>query len=250
MDSAGVREMKRTIIISDIHGCITEFNALIKMSRYQPDQDQLIVIGDYVDRGPHSKEVVERLIHLTQQYGVIALRGNHDQRLIDLVRIGNDHAVDKFLLYGGKAAVKSYLGLDCSLDDIDASMVRHAAAFIASHYEHHITWMEQLPLYYEDNRHIYVHAGLNPNYANWKEQPEEDFMYIKERFLQHPNAVDKTVVFGHTNTSDIHGIADIWFGEGKIGIDGGCAYGQQLNALEIGSDGQYRTYKVLSRYRD
>ncbi|MFC5653376.1 metallophosphoesterase family protein [Paenibacillus solisilvae] len=239
--------MKRTIVISDIHGCITEFNDLLDLAGYQPDQDQLIVIGDYVDRGLHSKEVVERLIQLAEQHNVIALRGNHDQRLIDLVRLGNHHVIQKFLMYGGKAAIKSYLGLDCPLDEIDVQTARTAASFIAEHYEHHISWLEQLPLYAEDSRHIYVHAGLNPSYSDWKEQPDEDFMYIKERFLQQPTVADKTVVFGHTRTFEIQGSADIWFGDGKIGIDGGCAYGQQLNALEIGSDGQYRTYKISAQ---
>ena len=70
-------------------------------------------------------------------------------------------------------------------------------------------------------------------------------MYIKDPFIYHKTVVSKPVVFGHTNTQHIHGSADIWFGGDKIGIDGGCAYGMQLNALEIKENGAYEQYKVL-----
>lgn len=70
-------------------------------------------------------------------------------------------------------------------------------------------------------------------------------MYIKDPFINHKTLVNKLVVFGHAKTKDIHGSADIWFGGDKIGIDGGCAYGLQLNALEIKNNGEYLQYKVL-----
>jgi len=68
-------------------------------------------------------------------------------------------------------------------------------------------------------------------------------MYIKGDFYLHPTNIRKTVVFGHTKVSQIHGRSDIWFGEGKIGIDGGCATGQQLNGLVWEND-VYATYMV------
>ncbi|BBH22334.1 hypothetical protein Back11_36790 [Paenibacillus baekrokdamisoli] len=100
------------------------------------------------------------------------------------------------------------------------------------------------PFFHEDSHHIYVHAGLNPQYENWKEQTKHEFMYIKEPFLNHPTTVDKIVVFGHTKAMDIHGKADVWFGGDKIGIDGGCAYGLQLNCLEIRGKNDYAVYSV------
>ncbi len=72
-----------------------------------------------------------------------------------------------------------------------------------------------------------------PSGLGWwaSNQPKSDFLYIKEEFIKNPTNVAKIVIFGHTQTSDIHGSSDVWFGDGKIGIDGGCAYGKQLNCL-------------------
>ncbi|QYR23518.1 serine/threonine protein phosphatase [Paenibacillus sp. sptzw28] len=236
--------MKRKLVISDIHGCFKEFVNLLEKVEYNSLEDQLLIIGDYVDRGPHSKEVVERLISLRDGHGAIVLKGNHDQRLVDLVRDGSSSITEKFLAHGGKATVLSYLDCDYDENEVDAAMVKEAIAAINKHYRHHIEFLNSLPYYEEDCNHIYVHAGINPEYPDWKRQPTHDFLYLKEPFLSKPTVVGKTVIFGHTRTKDIHGVPDIWFGNGKIGIDGGCAFGMQLNALEIGIDGQYRSYNI------
>ena len=65
-------------------------------------------------------------------------------------------------------------------------------------------------------------------------------MYIKDDFLHLSTRVEKKVIFGHTRTIELHGSSDIWFGGDKIGIDGGCAYGEQLNALIL-QQGVYST---------
>lgn len=97
--------MRRIIVISDIHGCIEPFDRLLAKVQYSPDQDQLIQLGDYVDKGPDSKKVVERVMQLVQNDKIIALRGNHDQRLVDFIR-GNDPQVHaKFAQHGGLPAL-------------------------------------------------------------------------------------------------------------------------------------------------
>ena len=68
-------------------------------------------------------------------------------------------------------------------------------------------------------------------------------MYIKDEFIRSNFEINKKVIFGHTRTIDIHGVPDIWFSEDKIGIDGGCAYGMQLNCL-IFQNGIYTTAQV------
>ncbi|KAA2301020.1 serine/threonine protein phosphatase, partial [Clostridioides difficile] len=74
--------MNRTIMISDIHGYIDPFNQLLDDINYNSKYDQLILLGDYVDRGPNSKEVVKEVIRLVKENHAIALRGNHDQRFV------------------------------------------------------------------------------------------------------------------------------------------------------------------------
>ncbi|UVI27972.1 metallophosphoesterase family protein [Paenibacillus spongiae] len=234
---------KRTLIVSDIHGCLNPFQALLRSMEYDARTDQLIVLGDYVDRGPNSKEVIELLMAMVKDEGTIALRGNHDQRLVDLIRTRDRSIKKRFLEHGGGPTARSYLGLDESAA-VDQQLTDEAIDRIARQYESHISFLEGLPYYYEDERHIYVHAGLNPAYKIWTSQPQHEFMTIKRPFLEQPTVVEKTVVFGHTKTVDMQGTADIWFGDGKIGVDGGCSFGYQLNGLIFDADLQ--TYQTCS----
>lgn len=233
--------MSRIIMISDIHGCIKQFNELLDAIIYNPSEDRLILLGDYVDRGPKSKETVERVKELVNNYKVIALRGNHDQRLVDLIRSDSEIVKKKFLEHGGLQTLQSYCHF--VTDHIDDELFELAREYIRGQFNSHIVFLESLPLYFEDMHHIYVHAGLNPKYINWREQPEYDFMYIKREFHQSEPKTDKPVIFGHTRTIELHDSSDIWFGRGKIGIDGGCAYGMQLNCL-IYDESLYNTASI------
>ncbi|MNG06831.1 diadenosine tetraphosphatase [compost metagenome] len=115
-------------------------------------------------------------------------------------------------------------------------------------YGEHISFLRDLPLYAEDERHLFVHAGIHPDYShNWREQPEREFMYVKEPFWGRPTGLNTKVVFGHTRAAELHGRPSVWFSGDKIGIDGGCAYGQQLNGLEI-TDSGYAVWSVPAGY--
>jgi serine/threonine protein phosphatase 1 len=228
-------------MISDIHGCIEPFNHLLELVSFDPDSDQLILLGDYVDRGPRSKEVVSRVMDLVHHHRVIALRGNHDQRLVDLITTNNSHVRSKFMEHGGVQTLLSYH--ESVSKEMNVERLQEVRQHIASNYEHHIEFLNNLPYYYEDDNHIYVHAGINPHYANWKEQPKHDFMYIKNEFILAKTRLSKKVVFGHTRAMEIHGKSEIWFHDDKIGIDGGCAYGLQLNCL-IYEEGNYSTRSI------
>lgn len=230
--------MSRILMISDIHGCSKELNELLDKINYDETKDTLILLGDYVDRGPCSKETVDRVMELVKKRNVIALRGNHDQRLVDFILTEDPLVQNKFVTHGGLQTVQSYC--EC----IDAYVTQVPLEQFRDHmrmqYMHHIDFLSSLPLYHEDSYHVYVHAGLNPEYMDWKLQPDHDFMYIKSDFHRSKPWTSKRVIFGHTRTSELHDTSDVWFGEGKIGIDGGCAYGQQLNCL-IYEAGEYTT---------
>jgi len=230
--------MSRTLAISDIHGCYDTFVRLLKRVSYQPGQDTLILLGDYVDRGHSSKEVMELIMEMVSYPRVIALRGNHDHRFWELMTGADFSVKDRFIHHGGWETMKSYCGLETNaiFDEDSFASCREA---ICSRFQNHLTFISKLPLYHEDDAHIYVHAGLNPSYRDWKEQPERDFMWIREPFIHHKTEVSKKVVFGHSRTVDIHGSGDVWFGDDKIGIDGACSYGYQLNCLEIIDESYY-----------
>ncbi|MFC5700368.1 metallophosphoesterase [Cohnella faecalis] len=233
--------------MSDIHGCVDQLDELLLAVSYNPVADDLILLGDYVDRGPKSKESVERVMQLVENDGAVALRGNHDQRFADLIRADSEELTAKFLEHGGIQTLQSYCDLTGD-QVVDPEVIRSARAHVSHNYSRHIDFLRSLPLFHEDRNHIYVHAGLNPNFKNWRDQPEHDFMYIKKEFHQAKLSVGKTVIFGHTRTVELQQSPDVWFGDGKIGIDGGCAYGMQLNGL-IYYEGVYSTVSVPNNRR-
>ncbi|NRF94484.1 serine/threonine protein phosphatase [Paenibacillus frigoriresistens] len=232
--------MKRTLVVSDIHGCVDEFKQLLDKVNYNAVEDQLVLLGDYVDRGPQSRETVEFVMHLVREKGAIALKGNHDQRFVDVLGDVDALTEMKFFEHGGIQTFKSF----CGTEDLD---LKQSKERIRAKFSDHISFLNNLPYYHEDETHIYVHAGLNPTFSDWKTQPERDFLWIRAPFVQQRTVVKKIVVFGHTPAKDIHGKADVWFDRDKIGIDGGCAYGLQINCLEIKGRNQYKTFSVASK---
>ncbi|XEC96547.1 metallophosphoesterase [Paenibacillus tarimensis] len=237
--------MKRRLVISDIHGCYEPFNQLLELVKYHPVNDQLILLGDYVDRGADSRKVLDQVLRMVRDESVIALQGNHDERFADVVMGRHGEAKVKFFEHGGLQTMESYLNLSFQgAEAMREELLEKFVAIINERYMHHVRFLDELPWFYEDEDHIYVHAGINPDYMQWKEQPKRDFLYIKDPFIKKPISIGKRIIFGHTKTIDIHGSPDIWYGDGKIGIDGGCAYGCQLNCLEILGRNKYRTYSV------
>ncbi|ALS22103.1 metallophosphoesterase [Paenibacillus naphthalenovorans] len=236
--------MKRKLVISDIHGCYEEFNELLALVKYNPSEDRLILLGDYIDRGLKSKEVVEQVKALHEEWGVITLKGNHDQMFLDSLDNQDDST---FLYNGGLDTINSYCGVNWFEDGFTMNRFQEAKQFIQKHYGHHIDFLKSLSYYHEDDEYIYVHAGLNPLYENWKEQPKDNFLWTRDVFLNNPTLVDKTVIFGHTPTINMQETEDIWFTGDKIGIDGGCCFGLQLNCLEINDEDGYKQYYVESK---
>ncbi|PWV99314.1 serine/threonine protein phosphatase 1 [Paenibacillus cellulosilyticus] len=233
--------VNRTLVISDIHGCYREFVELLERMEYNPINDRLILLGDYVSRGPCSREVVQLVMILVEEHGAIALQGNHDHRF---VRVMENEATEKetarFFDFGGLETLRSYCNNDITINQEHLDEIRS----YMGQFESHIAFLKGLPYYYEDRDYIYVHAGVNPNGGPLSEQDLQDLLYIKEAFYNHKTNLEKVVIFGHTITPDIHGVPDIWEGEDKIGIDGGCAFGYQLNGLVLKDGRLNETYYI------
>lgn len=229
----------RTLVISDIHGCYDEFNLLLKKVEYNPLEDELILLGDYCDRGFQTKEVIEHVILLHEEWGVTALLGNHDQMMLDSFNLNDDSYDAHWIRNGGMQTIISYCGHDYFPSGFEWDTYNKAKKLIKTYYKHHLEFLSNLKLYHETEKYIYVHAGINPIYEDWRKQPQDDFIWIRNKFFDYPTGIDKVVVFGHTPTINLHSNEDIWFGPlgDKICVDGGCAYGFQLNCLEISGEG-------------
>ena len=148
----------------------------------------LIFLGDYIDRGPDSPTVVERLIALQQARPageVVCLRGNHEQMALDALTAAGGWQLNLWRRNGGDATLAAY-GTDA--DEPDLTRVP----------EEHRAWMASLPLLHRNGHRIYVHAGLEPN-TPVKEQDADTFLWIRGAFLRAAQgSFPAHVVHGHT----------------------------------------------------
>src|SRR5699024_6523817 len=216
----------RTLAISDIHGELELFNKLLEKVNYNPKEDQLILLGDYIDRGPDSAGVLEKVRELKAQ-GALVLRGNHDQMMLDAYH-QKAGAWERWIRNGGRETLKSY-------------GIKNDRFPETKQFADHIAFIEALDDYYETDNYIFVHAGLDPNKAV-EETDRHTLIWIRDKF--HNNYEDdKTVIFGHTVTPHLHqekGNFKIYYGPNKIiGIDGAATYGGQLNCLDITNGIEY-----------
>jgi serine/threonine protein phosphatase 1 len=169
----------RNLVVGDIHGCLTNFDALLQSIAPTSD-DHLILLGDYVDRGPESAGVLKRILSLSKTHRVTALKGNHEQMMLE-ARATHDKFSD-WLKNGGDATLHSYTGIRGKLQDVPA--------------DHWYFLENQLVDFLETETHIIVHANAYPDMA-MSEQP--DYMLRWERcdnIVAHESG--KIIVCGHT----------------------------------------------------
>lgn len=202
--------MNRSCIIGDIHGC---FNALVNLlAQVENRADTIVFLGDYIDRGPDSKKVVELILQLKEERPhVITLLGNHEYMLLNYLADRDNSA---FLQVGGVQTLSSY-GLPKDMPPAD----------IRSHLpQEHLSFFYDLPLLWEDRHGIYVHAGLQPG-IHLSRQTRGRCLWIRDNFIHSSYHFGKPVVFGHTV------FKKPLIQKNKIGIDTGAVYGQTLTAL-------------------
>lgn len=210
----------RIFAIGDIHGCVNELDLMLEyLERKQnlSSQDVVVFIGDYVDRGPDSKPVLETLRSFQQSYPAsIFLKGNHEEMLLSFLGFeGSEGQV--YLLNGGTLCLQSYQ------IDPDASPEEILNQFPKTH----LSFLLNLARYYIVGDFVFVHAGLNP-LRDLRSQLDQDIYWIRDEFIKNIHHFEKTVVFGHTPYKNL--LLDIPY---KIGIDTGLVYGNRLSCIEL-----------------
>lgn len=170
----------RTLAIGDIHGCSKALDTLLEEVKLQPE-DLLVTLGDYVDRGPDSRGVIERLIELSATCQLIALRGNHDLMMLE-ARAGTD--MGSWLHVCGESTLKSYGG-----EADNASLAKVPP--------HHWNFLERTRNYHETESHFFVHATVYPSLPLEK-QPSEKLHWDKLYEEPRPHISGKTMICGHT----------------------------------------------------
>lgn len=195
------------LAIGDIHGCLKSLETLFEVINPGPE-DLIVCLGDYVDRGPDSKGVIDFLLAKKATHQVIHLMGNHEIQMLRALE--TKHDCERFLsaLCGGQDTLDSYGG---GFDEVP---------------EEHWEFMRSAALYHEEEDFILVHAGIEAH-VSLEKQDQETYYY--QRFhSQRPHLSRKTVVCGHTIQGDLP--TDLGY---AICLDT-CAYGGGwLSALDL-----------------
>ncbi|MFC1616594.1 metallophosphoesterase family protein [Candidatus Margulisiibacteriota bacterium] len=204
---------KTIYTIGDIHGHYDKLKTLLSI--IGKDQTaEYVFLGDYIDRGPQPKKVVELCIKFAETHKCIFLKGNHEELMENALSSikKSETQTDDFLLWiinGGNTTCQSYKEIN-------------------NIYKIHKDFFQSLKLYYETDDYVFVHAGLKPN-VPLKKQKQEDLLWIRDNFIFNPfHYKDKTIIYGHTVTT----LCKSPYSD-KIGIDTGAGYGGQLTALKL-----------------
>jgi serine/threonine protein phosphatase 1 len=207
--------MNKTYVIGDIHGCPKTLTELLKIMGPIQADDTILFIGDYIDRGPDSKGVIDIILGLYKKHRkIITLMGNHEFMFMNALK---GISVSDFLSMGGDATLKSYgIPLDSLQEqDIKAIIPRD-----------HLTFFQELLLYWEDQEHIFVHAGLQPG-VHLTQQSMDWLLWARDEFIDLTYDFGKKVIYGHTPYDKPK------IDENKIGIDTGVVYEGQLTCLVL-----------------
>lgn len=209
--------------IGDVHGCV---DLLLRAEEQIYDDVEksgipalTILLGDYIDRGPSSRDVLEHLCKpLVGSVKRLAICGNHDDLFARFLK--DPKANRDWLDMGGRQTLMSYgLSADAPMDEIAKQLAEVVP-------EHHVKFLSNLPVYARVGHYIFVHAGLRPG-ITLAQQTEADMMWIREPFLSAGPQLPLLVVHGHTPSKAPT------TGPQRIGIDTGAYVTGRLSILKI-----------------
>jgi serine/threonine protein phosphatase 1 len=245
--------MPRTFAIGDIHGEAEHLSRLLARLPALLADDTVVFLGDYIDRGTSSRQVIEQVEGFRERFHgrLILLRGNHEDAWLKSLIDPNPG----FLLPEGNGCLATmHSFLDCSQLSGHERVRRLLSPHTWFPQTVH-TWMETLGLWYEDEHAIYVHAGLDGEGDTWLHPSlgkTESLMWMRERDF-YTRYRGKRVVFGHTPTHMLgtdhlnflqrifDDRTDVWQRGDLIGVDTGCGKGGFLSAVELPSGKVYES---------
>lgn len=232
--TARTPEGARLAAIGDIHGCADKLQSLLANiaaddgAKGMPSR--LIFLGDYVDRGPDSRAVVERLIHIAKERpDAVFLKGNHEDVFLKFLNKPEENK--EWLGWGGIETLWSY-GVETP-DERDALGIAEAARRLIP--KSHVDFLTSLELYRVFGEYLFVHAGVRPG-VPLEKQDENDLLWIRGEFHHAPpeKRPAEVVVHGH---QPIRKPLDAGW---RIDVDTGACFGGPLTAVVI--EGESRRF--------
>ncbi|OSZ68504.1 serine/threonine protein phosphatase [Sphingomonas sp. IBVSS2] len=219
---------QRIYAVGDIHGRLDLLDALLTRididSQARPAaEEQVIFLGDLIDRGPQSAQVVERLIEVSKRRPVRFLLGNHEEVFL-LAVAGDAEALRFFTRIGGKETILSYGITPEEYDALDYDELMEALQ--AAVPQEHIAFLNSFEDMICVGDYAFVHAGIRPE-VPLDSQKVKDLRWIRRDFLDHTARLERVVVYGHTISEDVD------WGPNRIGIDTGAYASNRLTALGL-----------------
>lgn len=223
---------ERIYAIGDIHGRADLFAALLSaISRdgrsRRPCVTRIVLLGDLIDRGPQSRELLELVRRLEEKFGgLVIVRGNHEEMLVKAAG-GSARAQRAWLRNGGNATLLSF-GLDKhALVDLDPT--ERAARICAAIGQRTIDWITALPTQFISGDYYFCHAGVRPGVA-LGQQSSRDLLWIGEEFLRSKRDHGAVIVHGHSEGARPESLPN------RINVDTGAYRTGRLTAVGLEAD--------------
>lgn len=260
--------MTRTFVIGDIHGSHKVLSELLQFvfntEKFDATQDQFLFIGDYVDRGFQSKQVIDELIALKEKYpNTIFLRGNHEDMFMANLGLGGMYA-GSFFYNDGMSTLASYLipnlptveefrkwDRDVQVQTMETLQNYTENEMFDAVPQSHRDFLSNTLLYHDTDRILFVHAGLNPN-LKLEENTPFDFLWVSDnrnRFFSQISTKPwhKLMIHGHTPIEPDK--VKKALSKNRINVDTGYVYGGRLSCLIV-DDGDPKLWKIIQHDGD
>ena len=194
--------------IGDIHGCKDSLVELVNKIPLK-QEDTLVFLGDYIDRGPDSKGVIDFLLNLSKEHEkTVFIKGNHEWMFKEFYIKRDPDSWELWEYNGARKTLESY-------GDIDNIPPEH------------LKFIETTKIYHIEGKYFFVHGGVKPN-VKIEDQREKDMLWIRDEFIYSKAPLKGyVVVFGHTPMEEPLIQSD------KIGVDTGCVYGGKLSCVRL-----------------
>lgn len=223
-----IRPENAFVAVGDIHGCHDRFSSLLeKIEAQRSAHEPVIFLGDLIDRGPHSAQVLQSVFEMQtrQPQTCVALMGNHEKMMLDFI---DDPAGrgERWLRYGGAQTLESY-GLSIEQEHLDAEQALDLSSALEAALPSGMQdWLRALPLQWSSGNMHCVHAAMSPNRPP-NRQDAQVLLWGHRDFLTKPRSDEICVIHGHTITKSPVAL------NGRIGIDTGAFQGNPLTAVHI-----------------
>ena len=222
----------RIYAIGDVHGRVDLLDAAFaridaNLTRSAPHRVVHVLLGDYVDRGPSSREVLDRLVERARTHHIVCLKGNHESYLVEFLHDAS--VLGDWRHFGGLETLRSY-GLNPSAIPSGVEEQRLANAFAAALPGEHRQLLRKLGASFSCGDFFFAHAGVKPG-VPLAQQSEHDLLWIRDDFLLSEQDFGKVVVHGHTP------VLQPEFRPNRINIDTGAYATGRLTCLMIERDG-------------